>query len=243
MKKQRRTKKADDAPQSWPESAEQVIPGKLAWASVYWVVGPLPTTSGSRNEVKDPPNAGQSLVFVLPQGGRRVRLFSPFSFDGFTVTEDSMEFKSLEQPRQRMKRTWMRELMHRKWKQLESFGFQKDYDTAARVMREMGWEVPIREIPEPDFNSPDVKKKGKDAAPKLLKPVPKEGRRGQVLSWFMDSLDPRSIREAMAEFNTTRSNILTVLYQLNKDHGLGYKLAGDAAEIELPAKGTDKLFC
>lgn len=209
---------------------------------MYWVVGNLPSHSRNRNEIKDPPNAGYSHCFVLAQGGRRVRLFCPYTLQGYTVTSDSMEFRSLEMPKKRMRRTWMRELLYRQWAMFDRFGFQRDYDTAARVMKEMKWEVPIREVPEVDLSSPEVKKRGKEAAAALIKPVPRDGRRGEVLSWFMDSFEPRSIREAMAEFSTTRSNILTVLYQLNKEHGIGYRLAGDAAEIELPAKNCKKLF-
>lgn len=242
VRKPRSRSVKDDTPQVWPESAEQLVPGKLAYATVYWVVGNLPSTSRSRNEVKDPPNAGYSSCFVLPQGGRRVRLFCPYTLEGYTVTSDSMEFKSLTAPRQRVRRTWMRELLYRNWAQFQGYGFQRDYETAARIMREMKWEVPIRAVPEP-VEGVEVKKKGKPAGAKLLKPVPKDSRRGQVLSWFMESFEPRSILEAMAEFNTTRSNILTVLFQLNKDHGFGYTLAGDAAEVELPSKGCEKIFC
>lgn len=232
----------DTSPQVWPETMEQLVKEKLGWVKIYWVIGNMPSHSRNRNEVKDPPNAGWSSCFVLPAGGKRVRLFCPYTFNGYTVTKDSMEYASLEQPRDRMRRTWMREHLHRQWAKFEEFGFQRDYDTAARVMREMKWEVPVRVEPVVDLSAPEVKKRGKDAAPKLIKPVPRNGRRGEVLSWFMDSFEPRSIREAMAEFDTTRSNILTVLFQLNKEHGLGYRLAGDAAEIELPSKGCDKLF-
>lgn len=232
-----------DVPQSWPEEAEQLIYGKLAWAKIYWVVGPMPTgRSTARNEVKDPPNAGWSSVLILPGGGRRVTVFCPYTFSAYSVSEDSMEFQSFEKPRDRLRRTWMRELLYKQWKAFESYGFQRDYDTAARIMQMMNWEVPVRAVPPVDFDAPETKRRGKEAAATLTKPVPRNGRRGEVLSWFMDSFEPRSIREAMAEFNTTRSNVLTVLFQLNKEHGIGYRLAGDAAEIELPTKGCEKLF-
>ncbi len=244
MATQRKTKRraaTEERAQEWPASADELAPG-LAWCKIYWVIGSMPANARLRNEVRDPPNAGWSSVLVLPAGGDRVRLFCPYTFQGYTVSSKSLEFDSLEVPRSRLKRTWMRELLYEHWKQFDSYGWQKDYDTAARVMREMKWEVPMRAAPEVDFSSPDTKRRGKEAGPELLKPVPKEGRRGKVLSWFMDSLDARSIREAMAEFDTTRSNVLTVLFQLNKDHGIGYRLSGDAAEIVLPAKGCDKLY-
>lgn len=243
VKRKPQKRQAQDIPQSWPENTDQLLPGRLAWSKVYWVVGPMPQGAGrARNEVKDPPNAGWSSVIVIPGGGRRVILFCPYSFDSHSVTEDSLEYSSLGMPRDRIKRTKLREMLYHQWAQMEKFGFQKDYDTAAKIMQLMGWEVPMRVVPPVDLSAPETKRRGKEAAAKLTKPIPRTGRRGEVLSWFMESLEPRSIREAMAQFNTTRSNILTILFQLNKEHGLGYRLAGDAAEIEFPAAGCDKLF-
>ncbi len=231
--------KREPLPQAWPEDIEHITP-TLAWGTVYWMVGP----TKYRNEVKDPPCAGQAHVFVLPQGENKVRLFCPYTFYGHTVTSSSSEYLSLLPSTGFFDPHWAAKAMKANWEAFERYGFQRDYDTAARVFRELGLEVPLKQVVEKEL-PPGVeqKRKGKEAAASLIKPVPKDGRRGQVLAWFMESLEPRSIREAMAEFNTTRSNILTVLYQLNKDHGFGYVLVGDAAEIELPAKGTKKLYC
>ncbi len=49
----------------------------------------------------------------------------------------------------------------------------------------------------------------------------------------------RSVREAMAEFSMTRSNALSYLYMLQKDHGIGYDLVGDTATVKLPEGCTN----
>jgi len=70
--------------------------------------------------------------------------------------------------------------------------------------------------------------------------VPKvSSKRGKFLKWFLDNDNSRSIREVMAEFTMTRSNALSYLYMLQKDHGIGYVLVGDIATVELPGNCTD----
>jgi hypothetical protein len=44
----------------------------------------------------------------------------------------------------------------------------------------------------------------------------------------------RSIREAMAELDLTRSGVLSHLFALNRDHGIGYHLQADCATVLLP---------
>ena len=70
---------------------------------------------------------------------------------------------------------------------------------------------------------------------KSTKPVKRSGKRGKFLQWFLEGEGSRSVREAMAEFGMSRSNALSYLYMLQKDHGIGYELVGDIATIKLPA--------
>jgi len=229
----------------WPDDGMtmEMLSDRLGWARVYWTIGPSPRSAVYPNDVKDPPNAGWSHAFVLPSGGRRVRLFCPFTFQGYDVGEKSAEYNSLTMPRKPLRAGWMAETMLENWKANERYGFQRDYDTATRVFMAMGLDVPMRVEKPVEVGAEPKKRKGKPAGPTLLKPVARDSRRGRVLDWFMDSMEPRSVREAMAEFDTTRSNILTVFFQLNKDHGIGYTLSGDAAELELPKAGCKQLFC
>jgi hypothetical protein len=44
----------------------------------------------------------------------------------------------------------------------------------------------------------------------------------------------RSVREAMAELDLTRSGVLSHLFALNRDHGIGYQLAADCATVLVP---------
>ena len=81
---------------------------------------------------------------------------------------------------------------------------------------------------------------GKPVADNLLKPVKRDGKRGKVLEWFMDTGEARSVREAMAEFEASRSSVLSYLHNLNKDHGIGYVLVGDTALVSMPADVGDK---
>lgn len=235
--------------QLWPNdgfSMEEVVEDRLGWASVYWIRGPGPR-GHARNDVTDPPNAGDSLVFVLPAGGRRVRLFDPNTLQGYDVAEDSSEFIGLKVGRQSFRRDQGVALLLRSWKACEGYGFQRDFDTAARVLLALGAEVPMKVELEPweggsTIEQAPAKRGGKPAAASLTKLVPRGGRRGQVLSWFLTQSGPRSVREAMAEFDTTRSNVLTVLYQLHKEHGIGYELSDDSATLLLPIGGPVDVF-
>jgi hypothetical protein len=73
----------------------------------------------------------------------------------------------------------------------------------------------------------------------LKKPVPREGKRGKFLAWFLEKGGSASVREAMAEFGISRSNALSYLFLLKKDHGIGYELVGDSASIALPKGCSD----
>ena len=48
------------------------------------------------------------------------------------------------------------------------------------------------------------------------------------------TLNDAEIREAMAEFGLTRSGALSYAFNLNKDHGIGYSVVGDALTLILP---------
>lgn len=230
----------------------------LYYGKIYWVNGDLPTKDRAlANDVKNPPNSGWSHAFLIDKGGKLVTLFCPFTLESFQVTRNCGELASMEMDKKYRPsdknpmlnvedgwQDWTREradkllkLILDNWDMAGRLGLpNRDFDVAAMVISMLGGEVPLRVVAE--GAEPDKPRGGKEAdVLGLLKPVKKESKRGLVLQFFLPQ--PRSIREAMAEFSTTRSNILSHLFILQKDHGIGYSLTGDAATIMLPAGCTD----
>lgn len=229
----------------------------LFFGKIYWVSGDLPSTSRQRNNVKSPPNSGWSHAFLIDKGGKLVTLFCPYTLEGFQVTRNCMELGSMsmdlkyrpsdKNPMVNVEdgyQEWTSKrhdqlvgIILNNWAMAGRLSLpSKDFDTAAVVLQLMGAEVPLRVVPE--GAEPDKPRGGKEAdVLGLLKPVKRESKRGLVLAFFLPQ--PRSIREAMAEFGYSRSNVLSHLFILQKDHGIGYELVGDAATIKLPAGCTD----
>lgn len=205
------------------------VTDKLGWAQVYWTIG---KTKDRNAEAQDGPCAGWSHVFVLP-GDKRTTIFCPYSFESYQLSNRSSEVRAMRGPREGFRHEWAKEHLPRKWEQLAAFGFQRNYDLAAVVLKELGLEVP-RNLPAGDGG--EAKERGgKPVESALKKPVKRGSKRGSFLAWFLsDGGGPKSIREAMAEFGITRSNALSYLFMIQKDHGIGYRLVGDAAEVVLP---------
>ncbi|UUV44815.1 hypothetical protein RCRUDOLPH_48 [Rhodobacter phage RcRudolph] len=230
----------------------------LFYGTIYWVNGDLPTKDRTlANDVKNPPNSGWSHAFLIDKGGKLVTLFCPFTLESFQVTRSCGELASMSmdrrykpsaknpmlneqdgwQPWSKEREAKLLKIVLDNWAMAGRLSLPgKDYDVAAMVINMLGGEVPLRVIAE--GAEPDKPRGGKEAdVLGLLKPVKRESKRGKVLEFFLPQ--PRSIREAMAEFSTTRSNVLSHLFILQKDHGIGYTLTGDAASIQLPAGCTD----
>lgn len=230
----------------------------LYFGRIYWVAGEMPTKDRSlANDVKNPPNSGWSHAFLIDKGGKLVTLFCPFTLESFQVTRNCGELASMSmdaryvpnpkypstniedgwKPWTKAREAGLLKIILDNWAMAGRLSLpNRDFDIAAMVILQLGGEVPLRVIAE--GAEPDKPRGGKEAdVLGLLKPVKKGSKRGLVLDFFLPQ--PRSIREAMAEFSTTRSNILSHLFILQKDHGIGYTLTGDAASIQLPAGCTD----
>jgi len=206
------------------------------WLHIYFVNGQAPKSWMHRFAITDPPNAGWHHAFVLP-GEKRSTIFSPYTLDAYTVPNECGELQGATETRDEFRPDYMRQLMEKKWKQFQGWGHNKDYDTCALIMRRFGWEVPAQIM---IGGEEDTRKKGgKEVGTSLLKPVKESSKRGKFLKWFLDGDGSRSVREAMAEFAMTRSNALSYLYMIQKDHGIGYELVGDIATISLPDGCTD----
>lgn len=223
----------------------QLLEG-IEWTRIYYVKGELPRGSRQRTDVKDPPTSGWQNAIIM-RGEKRSTIFCPYSFQSWNVRNDCAEIMSArdkfgdEEPDDDPKYhfDWLSKFIPRKWDEYQSIGYQRDYDTAALVLRKMGLPVPEQKI---KGGEEDTRKKGgKPAGEKLIKIVNVKSKRGKFLKWFIDGGKSKSVREAMAEFSMTRSNALSYLHMINKDHGIGYDLVGDTATIVLP-EGCDDPF-
>ena len=226
-----------DEPEELPYTP--IVEG-LGWARIYWVRGPIPAGRGrDRNEVKDPPNAGWSGAFVIDKGRKTVTLFSPYGFDAYNVSRASLEYKSIKADPYNPE--FFEQMLPSRWAEISDRGWMKDFDTAAVVMRLLGLDVPMN-TPSAKDGEEDKPRGGKEVGGQLLKPVKKSSRRGQVLEFFLGGeASRRSVREAMAEMEVSRKNLLSQLFLLQKDHGIGYTVTGDAVEVQLP-EGCDDPF-
>lgn len=207
----------------------------LEWRHIYWVRGSVPKGSAMKNMVTDPPCSGWQHAFIL-MGERRSTIFCPYSFLAYTVSNDGMEVSASNSP-ETFDLEHVHGLMERKWAEYQGYGYQRDYDTCAIVLRRLGLPVPAQIMA--GGGEDDRQRGGKEVGSELLRPVRESSKRGRFLSWFLEGGGSRSVREAMAQFSMTRSNALSYLYMLQKDHGIGYQLVGDVATVTLPDGCTD----
>ncbi len=214
----------------------KVVDG-LEFMSIDYICGMAPKSFKYKNAITDPPNMGRGLAFIM-RGEKRSTIFCPYSFNSYQVHNECFEMNSLKEPRGDFNMDFWRKFFPRKWAQHQKFGYMRDYNMCARVLKMLGIPVPANTM---IGGGEDTRKRGgKTVAPKLLRVVNHKSKRGKFLAWFLESEGyTRSIREAMAEFEITRSNTLSYLHMLNKDHGLGYEIIGDLAVVELPVGCTD----
>lgn len=163
--------------------------------------------------------------------------------------------------------------IHEKAKQFASYGWERAYVTASRVLSMLGaeplkleglWQTeersayfgpfdgerpaepsgaeaeriskglaPGRSSTTQSVKAGKSKGGGKPAAEKVLKPIKVGSKVHAVLEYF-NKEHGASVTEAMTHFKTTRSNVLSGLFLLNKNHGLGYVLRGDVAVLTVP---------
>lgn len=202
----------------------------LEWIHVYYVCGSSPKGSVHRYDVSDPPCSGWQHALLIP-GVKRATLFCPFTLQAYSVRPNCAEVATAREPKD-FPRDYVVGLIHEKWAEMQARGWARDYDTAALVLRRLGAEVPVQVM---RGGEEDTRRKGgKEVAVSLEKPVKRSGKRGKFLEWFLAGGGSRAVREAMAEFGMSRSNALSYLYMLQKDHGIGYDLVGDVATVRLP---------
>lgn len=215
------------------------INDELGWAHCYFVQGAM--SPGYRvNELLSPPVTGWSHV-VIRDGEKQCMIFDPYTLSTFTVSHRSMEYASLRTPKQAFRPGSMCKHLRAKWASYEELGFRGDFGMAAHIMRALGEEPPAIKshlIEVDDFGDPietNVARRGKVVQEELKKLVKRNSKRGKVLEWFLaEGGGPKSLQVCMETFKITRSNALSYLFMLNKDHGIGYVLGGNTATVQVP---------
>lgn len=208
----------------------------IRFARLYFVLGGMPSHTRSRLEVRDPPCSGHGHVAIIP-GDKRSTLLSPFSLRAWQVSNSCDELRSavdVECPPEKLA-----SFICKAWEECVKLGFQRDFSIAAMVLTELGFPVP-KYLPSIEtIKQEEVKRGGKPINDEALRPCKPTSKRGEVAVFFMQD-EPQSLHEAMARLGLTRSGVLSHLFMLNKDHGVGYELMGDCARLLVP-KGFDLL--
>lgn len=203
----------------------------IRFARIYFVRGDMPSHTRTRYEVKDPPCSGYGHVAIIP-GDKRSTLLSPFSLQAWQVSNTCDEMRSAEYVDCTPEK--LASFIYKAWEECVKLGFQRDFGVAAMVLTELGQPVP-KYLPPPvdESKREESKRGGKPVNEEALRPCKPTSKRGEVAAFFMQD-EPQSLHEAMARLGLTRSGVLSHLFTLNKDHGVGYELVSDCARLVVP---------
>lgn len=221
-------------------------PIELDFVKTYFVRGDVKRGQFSAEPVvKDPPTSGFAHVFVIP-GKKQSMLFCPYTLWSQSVPNRCLEIKgakpaqfgldahrTLEDGTETTTKDMMAAIIDRRWALACRLGLAADFDVAALVLNRLGKPVPTyarASSVEADGSQKERGGKAMDETKRRF--VDPKSRRGGVLKFFIEGT--RSIREAMAELDLTRSGVLSHLFSLNRDHGIGYTLAADCATVSVP---------
>ncbi len=199
----------------------------------YFIRGTAPKGTRHPYSVGDPPTSGWGHVIML-RGEKRSTLLCPFSLQSYQVANHFSEVALsivVEATPERMA-----ELITKSWHENVSMGLQRDFAVAALMLTELGAEVPkIASTPVIGTDGLEVVKTqgGKPIVHGNLRVVKPSSKRGEVAKFFMGPA-PQSLHEAMARLGLTRSGVLSHLFCLSRDHGVGYTLSNDCAVLLIP---------
>ena len=195
------------------------------YLTVYYIRGTQPKHWGKRYALSDPPTSGHARALLI-KGEKRSTLFCPFDMSAYEVPNNCGELdRSIELEYDSEE---MANLIRRRWKLFAEQGVPRDFAVAALVLSRLGYESPTIVTPEQAERTP----RGK-AQEGPLRPVRRSSRRGAVVEFFHEK-GFRSLLEAVAVLDMTRSGVLSHLFVLNRDHGFGYAVRGDCAQLEVP---------
>jgi hypothetical protein len=182
-----------------------------------------------RFELKDCPTNGYTRV-VIVRGEKRSTLLCPHTLWTAQVSNKAGEIAGAEVHEISNER--LGALITEAWRKSAEFGMQRDYGVAALVLTELGQPVPTF-IPKVSADDGERKVGGKPVVEAFLKPCRPTSKRAEVARFFMHE-QPQSLHEAMARLGLTRSGVLSHLFTLNRDHGVGYELVSDCARLVVP---------
>jgi hypothetical protein len=219
----------------------------IEWGQLYFAgagyKAPLPVG------IPEPPNTGWSTAFVLAEDERHVTVFHLWSMQSWRVARACYEMSSFQSVGYETEFPTARftDALPRYYAEHRRRGDgAKDYATAARIMEALGIKVPtddeLGDVPALERPLAVVQHAPKPlpkAADKPFKPVKRDGRRGEVLQFFLDGGGSASVSAATTKFSITRSNLLSQLFLLRKEHGIGYGVNGDVASVQLPEGVTE----
>lgn len=201
----------------------------LQFVRTYYIRGAAPRSLKGRYGISDPPTSGWSHAVLLP-GDKRSTLLCPFTLHSYQIHNDCLEVSGA------VPISFNAEALAGRitecWERMVGFGFQRSYDVAAVALTRLGAPVP-RILPTQAEGSEQRRTGGKEVDEATLRPVRQASKRGRVAEFFLSD-EPQSLREAMAVLGLSRSGVLSHLYCLNRDHGVGYELAADCARLLVP---------
>lgn len=200
---------------------------KVRFVKLYYCAGGSPKFWKFRYEVSDPPCNGFSHALVI-LGEKRSTILCPYTLHSYQVNNycgEIAQAKLVDYPVEKIG-----QLVTEAWEQCVKLQFQRDFQVAALALAALGLPVPKF---VPVQRDEDAKKGGKEIERSNLKPVNPDSRRGQVARFFSQG-ELQSVHEAMARLELTRSGVLSHLFCLNRDHGVGYELVRDCARLIIP---------
>lgn len=206
---------------------------KVRLVKLYYCSGGSPNFWKYKYEVTSPPTSGFAHAIVL-LGEKRSTILCPYSLESFQVNNKCGELaqaKLVDYPVAKIG-----ELITRTWAQCVKLQLQRDYQVAALALAALNLPVP-KFAPVAFKEDDNTKRGGKELDKTNLKVVNPDSRRGKVARFFA-SEELQSVHEAMARLELTRSGVLSHLFCLNKEHGVGYELVRDCARLIVP-KGFD----
>lgn len=220
-----------EAPSKLPPPAitTEALEGvKVRFVRLYYCAGGSPNFWKHKYEVTNPPTSGFCHAVVIV-GEKRSTILCPFTLESFQVNNrcgEIAECKLVDYSPEKIST-----LITRTWEQCVKLQWQRDYGVAALALAGLGQPVP-KFIPTMVKEGED-RKSGKDVDEKALRPVNPESRRGKVAQFFAGP-ELQSVHEAMVRLDLTRSGVLSHLFCLNRDHGIGYELVRDCARLMIP---------
>lgn len=195
----------------------------------YFVSGGSPKTWHHRYELSDPPVGGWGIVLFI-RGEKRTTILCPYSLWSSQVSNHAGELEAAKPVDATPER--IAKLITESWAQCARLGFQRDYGVAALVLTELGHAVPTFTPVIKEGEAPKARG-GKPVNMDGLRTCNPKSKRADVARFFMQET-PQSLHEAMARLELTRSGVLSHLFTLNRDHGVGYELVSDCAILHIP---------